>query len=205
MKRIALYIILISLISSGNIIAQSNCEECGLDDIGPGPGNDGPNNATGIAILLPQFVSVNLEGANGLDVSFALNADSLTNAGDEFIIDETNCDLWITYTSVAQGPNDQKTIMVSSSSVPSIAGLTLSVCASVHSGYGGGQVGNPTLPVTPSSTPTAVITDIGTAFTGLGNSNGHKLTYHLKFTGDFGDLNVADALSTITMTYTILE
>ncbi len=204
MKRIALYIILLSLISLGNIIAQNDCD-CGLDDFSPGPGNDGQNNATGIAILLPQFVSVSLESDNSLDVSLALNADSLTNAGDEFIINETNCDLWLIYSSVVQGPNNKNSIMVSSSSVPSIPGLTLSVCASAHSGYGGGQVGTPTPPVIPSSTPTAIITDIGTSFTGSGNSNGHKLSYHLKFDGNFGDLNVADAASTITMTYTILE
>ncbi len=204
MKSIAFYITLISLISSAKIVAQSNCEDCG-GEIDFNPGNDGLQNETDIAILLPQFIAVNLESDNGLDISFALNANEISSAGDEFIIDETNCDLWLTYSAIASGPDDKKTIEVSSSSVPSIPGLTLSVCASAHSGTGGGNVGTPSPEVIPTPTPTAIITNIGTSFTGLGNSNGHKLTYHLKYTGDFGDLNVSDVESTITMTYTILE
>ncbi len=205
MNRIVFYTIFISLLSFGNLLAQSNCEDCG-EDFNPGPaGPDGVQNGTGIAILLPQMNSVSLESVSGLGVAFNLNADSINSAGDEFIIDQKNCDIWINYSCIAQGPQNQKSISVESSSVPSISGLTLSVCASAHVGTGGGNVGSATPLVVPSSSPADIITNIGTSFTGSGNSNGHKLTYHLTFTGDFSDLNVDDANSTIIMTYTISD
>ncbi len=203
MKRILLFKLLF-LLATTSLYGQNDCEECN-NDISTGPTIDVLVQETSIAILLPQFVSVQLEGDNGTDVLFALNADELSTAGEEFIIDEANCSLWITYSSIANGPSNKKSISVSSSSVSTIPGLIISVCASSHYGKGGGQVGTANTTVIPSSTPAPIITNIGTSFTGKGNSEGHKLTYHLDFTGDFGDLNVEDISTVITMTYTISE
>jgi len=157
-----------------------------------------------VAISIPEIAILDIETTENADVTFELNADNL-EAGQEFIINESNSDLWINYTSVVIAAATQRFITVESNSVPSIAGLTLKVIASAHAGIGGGTVGAPTAIVTPSSTPANIITEIGSAFTGNGNSNGHNLTYHLDFTGDFADLNVSDAASTIAITYTILD
>jgi len=157
-----------------------------------------------VAISIPVIAILDIESTAGENVSFALNADGL-EAGAEFIIDEENSDLWINYTSIVPAVASARTITVHSDNAPTITGLTLKVVASAHTGVGGGNFGTPTAIVTPSAIPTDIITGIGSAFTGNGNSNGHNLTYHLDFNGDFADLNVASAFMTINMTYTITD
>jgi hypothetical protein len=157
-----------------------------------------------VAISIPEIAILDIETTENADVTFALDANGL-EAGEEFVIDEENSDLWINYTSVVAASGNQRNITVESNSVPSIDGLTLKVVASAHSGNGGGTIGSPTAIVQPSSTPANIITGIGSAYTGDGNTNGHNLTYHLDFNGDFADLNVSDAASTISMTYTITD
>lgn len=157
-----------------------------------------------VAISIPEIAILDIETTDNADISFALDAAGL-EAGEEFVIDEENSDLWLNYTSVVTASGNQRSITVESNSVPSITGLTLKVVAAAHAGSGGGSLGAPTAIVTPSATPADIITGIGSAYTGDGNANGHNLTYHLDFTGDFADLNVADAASTISMTYTISD
>ncbi len=157
-----------------------------------------------VAISIPDIAILDIESTAGENVSFALNADGL-EAGAEFIIDEENSDLWINYTSIVPAVASERTITIHSDDAPSIEGLTLKVVASEHTGSGGGNVGTPTAIVTPSTIATDIITGIGSAFTGNGNSNGHNLTYYLGFNGDFADLNVVNAAMTITMTYTITD
>ncbi len=157
-----------------------------------------------VVISAPEIAILDIESTNTLDLSFSLDASGL-ESGEEFIIDEENNDLWINYTSLVATSSSQRSITIESSSVPSIAGLTLTVLASAHSGNGGGNIGTPTTVVTPSATPANIITGIGSAYTGDGNSNGHNLTYYLDFNGDFGDLNVSDAAANISMTYTITD
>ncbi len=156
-----------------------------------------------VAISIPNIAILDIETTADEDVTFNLDATGL-EAGEEFVIDEENADLWINYTSILGASGNQRSITVESTSVPSITGLTLKVIASSHSGNGGGTIGTPTAVVTPSLVPTNVITGIGSAFTGNGNSNGHNLTYYLDFTGDFSDLN-ATAIPVIAMTYTITD
>lgn len=157
-----------------------------------------------VAISIPEIAILDIETTNNADVAFTLDATGL-EAGEEFVIDEENSDLWINYTSVVSASGNQRNVTVESNSVPSITGLTLKVIAASHSGSGGGSLGSPTAIVTPSATPANIITGIGSAYTGDGNTNGHNLTYHLDFAGDFADLNVSDAASTISMTYTITD
>ncbi len=157
-----------------------------------------------VSISIPVIAILDIESTAGANVAFDLNASGL-EAGAEFIIDEENSDLWINYTSIVPAVANTRTITVHSDDVPSITGLTLKVVASAHAGTGGGSVGTPTAMVQPSAVPTDLITGIGSAFTGNGNSNGHNLTYHLDFDGDFADLNVEDAFMTINMTYTITD
>jgi len=165
---------------------------------------DSDSHTHNVSISIPNIAILDIETTNAEDVTFALDAIGL-DAGEEFIIDEENSDLWINYTSILGASGNQRSITVESSSIPSIAGLTLKVIASTHSGTGGGAVGIPTTVVTPSVVPTDIITGIGSSFTGNGNSNGHNLTYYLGFSGDFSDLNASAASSVIAMTYTIVD
>ncbi len=187
MKKISLLIAFVAVLGLKNTFAQ-----------------DVNTQSHQVAISIPEIAILDIETTGGVDVAFELNADNL-EAGQEFIIDEENSDLWINYTSVVPAVGNQRSITIHSNNAPSIAGLTLKVIASAHSGTGGGNLGSPTTIVTPSTTPTDIITGIGSAFTGNGNGNGHNLTYHLDFNGDFADLNVGQADMTINMTFTITD
>jgi len=158
-----------------------------------------------VAVSLPEIAILDIETTTTENISFALDATGL-EAGSEFVIDEQNSDLWINYTSLVPAAATQRSITIEAANLPTIAGLTITVEAAAHSGIGGGNLGTPTAVVTPSAVPTDIITGIGSAFTGNGNAKGHNLTYYLDFAGDFGDLNVADGLSSnISMTYTITD
>ncbi len=157
-----------------------------------------------VNISIPEIAILDIESTNAANISFALDASGL-EAGDQFIIDEENNDLWINYTSLVSAIASQRDISITAANLPTITGLTVTVVASAHSGIGGGNLGTPSAVVTPSTIPTNIITGIGSAFTGDGNANGHNLTYYLDFTGDFGDLNVATGASAISMTYTITD
>ncbi len=190
------------------------------ENVGNGNGNNGNGNGNGgsnggnngngnsasnnVSLVLPQIVSLSISSANTTNVNFDLNADGL-EAGEEFVIDEENSQLWLHYSCITTGPSNNRSITVESENIPSFSGLTFKVIASEHVGNGGGQVGDPTVVVTPSDIPTDIITDIGSAFTGVGNSNGHNLTYYLDYTGDFSALNVEDINYLINMTYTITD
>jgi len=161
--------------------------------------------AHNVAISIPQIAILDIETSGDANVSFAVSADGL-EAGSALVIDEENSDLWINYTSVVQGQASVRTVTVETGTQETtIAGLVLKVEASAHSGSGGGQYGTPTAIVTPTDLPQNIITGIGSSFTGNGASNGHNLTYHLDFTGNFEDLNLDDANMTIEMTYTITD
>ncbi len=156
-----------------------------------------------VAINVPEIAILDIESTDAPNISFALDASGV-EAGDQFIIDEENSDLWINYTSLVIGPSNEKNITITGE-VPGVVGLVISVVASPHTGSGGGDFGTPTSVVVPSTTPTNIITGIGSAYTGDGNTNGHNLTYYLDFNGNFEDLNSNDATSTISMTYTITD
>ncbi len=157
-----------------------------------------------IAISIPEIAILDIETTGSENVTFALNADNL-EAGAEFIVDEENSDLWINYTSIVAVAGNERSISITADDVPEIDGFTLKVIAAEYSGSGEGTLGDPTTIVTPSESPTDIITGIGSAFTGDGNSNGHNLTYYLDFDGDFADLNVDDAGMNIEIKYTITD
>ncbi len=158
-----------------------------------------------VAISIPEIAILDIESStSSSDVTFDLNANNL-EAGEEFTINETNSNLWINYTSVVQGALSSRNVTVELDAATFIQGMVLKVVASAHTLTGGGQYGTPTAIVTPTDLPQNLITDIGSSFTGNGQSKGHNLTYSLDFSGNFEDLNVDGASMNFTMKYTITD
>jgi hypothetical protein len=187
MKKLSLLCTVFSFLGASTVFAQDTDEQ-----------------SHNVSITFPEIALMDIESTNNSNVSFQLNASGV-EAGQEYVIDEENQDLWINYTSVVADNSSDRSITVVAASVPSIEGLTLRVVAGPHIGSGGGELGTPTSVVTPSTNPVEIITNIGSSYTGNGNSNGHNLTYYLDYSGDFENLNVSDAGSTISLTYTITE
>lgn len=84
--------------------------------------------------------------------------------------------IWLNYSSVIQN-NTTNTISASlaTGDLPAEVAIKLSVGSDVGAGYG--QVGKPTIPVFLSTYPQAIITDIGSCYTGMGNNKGHLLSF----------------------------
>jgi hypothetical protein len=84
--------------------------------------------------------------------------------------------LWINYSSVVVN-NTTNTICASLASGDLPAEIAIKLKVGPDVGAGNGQVGKPTLPIYLSTAPQAIITDIGSCFTGQGNYKGHLLTF----------------------------
>ena len=119
--------------------------------------------------------------------------------------DTTCATSWLNYTSIiAVGATNK--ITVSISNMPPTF-TTLTVTATAHAGTGNGTYGSPAGTVTFSAASTAsdLITQIGSCWTGIGNTNGSKLTYSWGITaGSYASAVSVTSASDITATYTIV-
>lgn len=113
--------------------------------------------------------------------------------------------IWLNYSSVIQN-NTTNTISASlaSADLPAEIAIKLSIGSDAGAGYG--QVGKPTMPVYLSTYPQAIITDIGSCYTGTGNNKGHllKFTWELNRGYDLDVLKYEQILNLrIRVIYTI--
>ncbi len=164
--------------------------------------NTGSHN---LNIVFPEVALLDIESEDGSDINFIIENQDLA-AGEEFEIHEQNEALWLNYTSLVAQNGATRAISVHSTSVLEIPGLDISIEALSHSGVGGGSLGSPTSVVVPSTTATNIITGIGSAFTGDGVTNGHKLVYSLDYTGSTENLHAMNGdIATISIVYTITD
>ncbi len=168
-------------------------------------GQDQENDSHSLIISFPEVALLDIESENGTDVEFEISSSGL-EAGEELIIHDEQDELWLNYTSLVATNGAQRSITVESSPMPEIPGLVISLEAKNHAGTGGGDLGIPTASIYPSTSPTNIITGIGSAFTGDGSANGHQLVYTLDFEGEFEDLSfIEGSNTTISMTFTITD
>ncbi len=168
-------------------------------------GQDTDSDSHNLIISFPEVALIDIEANNGTEVEFEISSSGI-EAGEALVIHDQRDELWINYTSLIASDGTQRSISVEAGPMPEIPGLVISLEAKNHSGNGGGDFGLPTPSIQPSSSPTNIITGIGSAYTGDGSANGHQLVYSLDFEGEISDLSFADELSTsILMTYTITD
>ena len=83
---------------------------------------------------------------------------------------------WINYSSVVED-NSTNTICVSLSSGDLPVEVIIKLNISEDVGEGSGKMGKPSKPIVLTNYPQAIITDIGSCYTGQGTNKGHLLTY----------------------------
>ncbi|MBV8328246.1 MAG: hypothetical protein JO178_18375 [Chryseobacterium sp.] len=150
-----------------------------------------------VAVTLPVVTLMDIEPAGTISMNFT----APTEAGLPLTAPAANTTKWINYSSAIAPAGLTRRITASVNQT--IPGVNILLQAAAASGAGGGTLGTPTAQVTLSTTAVNIITGIGGAFTGNGNTNGHRLTISLAIS------NYAN-LSTITntpviITYTITE
>ena len=161
MKKITILLAALATIFTTNIFAQS----------------DNNTDEHGVAINIPEVALVDVEGSNR---TITLAPETPTEAG-EFLdfSNATDNSLWLNYSSVVGAKTEASrkvSVAITNGSVP--GGMELYVAAgSISSGKG--QTGTATGRVKLSSTPSELVSGIGTCYTENGTEKGHQLTYSL--------------------------
>ncbi len=164
-----------------------------------------------ITINIPEVALLDLEVATGT-TAITLDGTMPTEAGlpMTFGAAATNASIWINYSSIVGSttePSRKVSVQITDGAVPT--GLKLTALAAADAGKGGGTVGTASAVLTLSAdTAQDIITGVGSAYTGDGANNGHKLTYQLDYATDaatdYAGLDFDDSAD-LTITYTLSD
>jgi len=161
-----------------------------------------------VTIGIPNVALLDIESGSDNN-GIRLAAIAPTEAGENlnFGTDVSrNSALWINYSSIVSGTETRQVTVAITEGVELLAGLKLTVTAATVSG-GEGTRGTSTGEITLSTAEQDVITGIGSAYTGNGNTNGHNLTYQIAQStteGTYAALR-SGLSQPITITYTLTD
>lgn len=165
---------------------------------------DGTTDNHTISITIPEVAILDIEPAASKNITMSFTAPE--EAGLPLIAPASNSSLWLNYSSIIATTTDVRTVSVSLDAL--IPGVDINLTASAATGAGAGERGAPVgSPITLTTTDQAIITGIGSAYTGDGTSNGHNLTYTLDVgtTGTAAYADLAASTTIATVTYTISD
>jgi hypothetical protein len=167
--------------------------------IADGPVIDSNSASHGVSIVIPKVSLIDIEGGTSIN----LNPVAPVEAGLTFTAPTANTDLWLNLTSIVAG-TDTRTVNVSMTGALSGA-LSVTVQAANPASSGNGAKGTPAGgALTLSGTDKAIITGIGSGYTGDGTQSGFNLTYNLVI-DNTKTANLLATTSNLTVTYTMTE
>jgi hypothetical protein len=152
-----------------------------------------------VTITIPPVTLIDIEqGGAAKDITVAFTAP--TEAGLPIVAPTTGLNSkWLNYSSIlSSGVVSRKVTVESTASVPSA--ITLGVTAGAPTGTGTPGTGGTVATI--STTPQALITGIGSVYTGDGTGNGSNITYALGL-GTYSALVVGNIV--VSVKYTLLD
>lgn len=157
-----------------------------------------------VNLEIPEVALLGLVSETSTSININTNAPSEAGQSVDFNISAEK-GVWLNYSSiVSKSGLTRKIVATVNGEIPS--GLVLKVEASEVIGSGKGKLGKTAGSVSLSGTPTDVIVDIGSCYTGKGVSNGHYLTYSLESDASSNDLAMlAQSHSSFDVVYTISD
>jgi hypothetical protein len=121
-----------------------------------------------VQLVIPSKACINLAGTE---------VDTLNTKRTEQILTPTSDNkVWINYSSVVE-KNTTNSICASLSSGDLPPEIIVKLHISDDAGAGSGQMGNPTEPIALTDYPQAIITNIGSCYTGEGPGKGRLISY----------------------------
>lgn len=131
-----------------------------------------------VAFSIPEVALIDIEYLGSQTIEFEL-LPSAETGGSPVVIQRTNQELWINYSSALGRFSQHRSIVaqVTDGNLPQ--GLDLYVNAADYSGNGDGHTGMSAGKVKLSTDPRPVVTGIGSAYTGNGIGNGHRLNFEI--------------------------
>jgi len=183
LHNIKTYGIFFTLMMSGNLIAQDNVTA-----------------KFPVQLTIPPKASINLAGSEP-DLSL-INGKST----QQVLTPTSSSKTWINYSSVVER-NSTNTICASLGSGNLPAEVLVKLRISEDAGAGSGNMGKPADPIVLSNYPQAIITDIGSCYTGQGVDKGHLLTYTWEYAPNYDpkDFNVEELSIEVSVIYTIVN
>ena len=156
-----------------------------------------------VTVTVPTVTLLDLETTLTKDFSMNILPPAPLEAGNKTINAGQNQTTWLNYTSVAGAGITRKVMMSANVNPP--GGIDFSVEADVDAGAGAGTPGTPfASSLEPLPAPTAIITGIGSCYTGTGPLKGHKLIYRATVsTASFGLLRAGSF--PVIVTYTLMD
>lgn len=156
-----------------------------------------------INIDIPEVALLALRSSGSTDVNFNSQAPNI--AGDKIDIKKaSNSSIWLNYSSVIKNNEKRKVTAIVVGDIPK--GLRLTLQSSTYSGDGKGKFGIPENQITLSNTPSDVISEIGTCYTGKGPNKGHLLSYQLEIEDNsilYGQ--ISNKNTTLNIVYTLTD
>ena len=161
------------------------------------------------SVNIPEVALIDIESTTGSNnINITMNRTYEAGKGSlGWWEDDT---LWMNYSSVtgSSEPTREITAVITSGETPQ--GTKLELRANQYSSLsneGSGSFGTPTTTrISLSETPQAIITDIGSSYTGDGPENGHQLIYRIAKKGKSYTADIrAGNYAPITITYTMTD
>lgn len=151
---------------------------------------------------IPEVALVDIEPGtdNGIDFTIVPSAES---GNSPEATESTDKSLWINYSSALSNSRNTRKIFAEISSGKLPKGMSIYLQASPYSGLGGGKLGRSTGKIKLTKRARAIITNIGSCYTGDGINNGHLLTFSIKIT-NYSKLYATEE-SDINILYTITD
>ncbi|AWW00790.1 hypothetical protein DJ013_04075 [Arcticibacterium luteifluviistationis] len=162
-----------------------------------------------VGLTIPEVALLDLEKTGGdLDITLTFTAPNEAGEKLDFSTASTTDEVWLNYSSIVGvsgvSVTSRKVTVKASPSISTFP-ADLKVIAAADASNGDGTIGTPTAAVTLTDSDQDLITGIGSAYTGTGPGNGHKLTYTVaaKTGGDYADLRYGT--EKVTVTYTLSD
>nr|WP_321354384.1 hypothetical protein [uncultured Draconibacterium sp.] len=155
-----------------------------------------------IGFSLPEVALVDIEYIGNGTIEFEL-LPAAESGGAPVVRQLTSREFWINYSSALGRHSRHRSIVAQIVGGTLPEGLELFIQASDYSGNGGGETGMSAGKVLVGSDPRPIITGIGSAFTGDGIGNGHRLSFEI----DISQMEKVSAIGAhdFTVMYTLTD
>ncbi|MCA0363659.1 MAG: hypothetical protein LCH67_06420 [Bacteroidetes bacterium] len=150
-------------------------------------------------------VNFTLPSVSLLDIApdrstFTLSFTAPTEAGNQITTTSSNNTKWLNFSSAVPPSVTRKVMASVSGTMP--GGVNINLAVASVAGAGAGARGTPVSSLTLTTSPQAIVNNIGGAYTGNGANNGYMLTFTLGI-GDFSLLR--NQTSNVTIVYTMVD
>lgn len=134
--------------------------------------------AINVGFSIPEVALIDIESTGNQTIEFELLPSSETG-GSPVIHQTNNQEFWINYSSALGRFSQNRSIVAQVTGGTLPQGLDLYIKAANYSGNGDGYTGISAGKVKIGFDPRPVITGIGSAYTGNGIGNGHRLNFEI--------------------------